>query len=113
VTGLVIISSQKKGKKKGTVSLGLQVFDFLVPSKKNRLRFLRFFHQSTSRSLRLCRMTLLLGPPGSGKTSLLLALAGRLDKDLKVVQKYPYTSAQNWAFKKRGIFHWQLLYALY
>ncbi|XP_015873783.3 ABC transporter G family member 31 [Ziziphus jujuba] len=29
------------------------------------------------------RMTLLLGPPGSGKSSLLLALAGKLDKDLK------------------------------
>lgn len=32
----------------------------------------------------LCRMTLLLGPPTSGKTTLLLALAGRLSKDLKV-----------------------------
>lgn len=31
-----------------------------------------------------CRMTLLLGPPGSGKSSLLLALAGKLDKRLKV-----------------------------
>ncbi|XP_028784726.1 ABC transporter G family member 31 [Neltuma alba] len=29
------------------------------------------------------RMTLLLGPPGSGKTSLLLALAGKLDTNLK------------------------------
>ena len=31
----------------------------------------------------VCRMTLLLGPPGSGKTSLLLALAGKLDKALE------------------------------
>jgi stage III sporulation protein SpoIIIAA len=31
-----------------------------------------------------CRMTLLLGPPSSGKTTLLLALAGKLDPDLKV-----------------------------
>ena len=31
-----------------------------------------------------CRMTLLLGPPSSGKTTLLLALAGKLDKALKV-----------------------------
>ena len=30
------------------------------------------------------RMTLLLGPPSSGKTTLLLALAGRLDPRLKV-----------------------------
>jgi len=29
-------------------------------------------------------MTLLLGPPGAGKTTLLLALAGKLDQDLKV-----------------------------
>ena len=29
-------------------------------------------------------MTLLLGPPSSGKTTLLLALAGKLDQDLKV-----------------------------
>lgn len=30
-------------------------------------------------------MTLLLGPPGCGKTTLLLALAGKLDKSLKVL----------------------------
>lgn len=30
------------------------------------------------------RMTLLLGPPSSGKTTLLLALAGKLDSNLKV-----------------------------
>jgi ABC-type multidrug transport system ATPase subunit len=35
-------------------------------------------------------MTLLLGPPGSGKTSLLLALAGKLDKTLEVSGKVTY-----------------------
>ena len=30
------------------------------------------------------RMTLLLGPPSSGKSTLLLALAGKLDPQLKV-----------------------------
>ena len=30
-------------------------------------------------------MTLLLGPPSSGKTTLLLALAGMLDPSLKVI----------------------------
>lgn len=32
----------------------------------------------------LYRMALLLGPPSSGKTTLLLALAGKLDNDLRV-----------------------------
>ncbi|KAJ7565358.1 hypothetical protein O6H91_02G066900 [Diphasiastrum complanatum] len=36
------------------------------------------------------RMTLLLGPPSSGKTSLLLALAGKLDPELKVHGKVTY-----------------------
>ncbi|MCL7029383.1 hypothetical protein MKW94_012888 [Papaver nudicaule] len=36
------------------------------------------------------RMTLLLGPPSSGKTTMLLALAGKLDKDLKVSGKVTY-----------------------
>jgi stage III sporulation protein SpoIIIAA len=30
------------------------------------------------------RMTLLLGPPSSGRTTLLLALAGKLDSNLRV-----------------------------
>ncbi|CAM6091398.1 unnamed protein product [Calypogeia fissa] len=36
------------------------------------------------------RMCLLLGPPSSGKTTLLLALAGKLDKDLKVSGRVTY-----------------------
>ncbi|KAL9238626.1 hypothetical protein vseg_013022 [Gypsophila vaccaria] len=36
------------------------------------------------------RMTLLLGPPSSGKTTLLLALAGKLSKELKVSGKVTY-----------------------
>jgi len=35
-------------------------------------------------------MTLLLGPPSSGKTTLLLALAGKLDPDLKVKNNSTY-----------------------
>nr|CAB3449304.1 unnamed protein product [Digitaria exilis] len=36
------------------------------------------------------RMSLLLGPPGSGKTSLLLALSGKLDSTLKVSGRVTY-----------------------
>ncbi|XP_061353915.1 pleiotropic drug resistance protein 1-like isoform X2 [Gastrolobium bilobum] len=36
------------------------------------------------------RMTLLLGPPSSGKTTLLLALSGKLDPNLKVSGKVTY-----------------------
>ncbi|XP_058074190.1 ABC transporter G family member 42-like [Magnolia sinica] len=36
------------------------------------------------------RMTLLLGPPSSGKTTLLLALAGKLDRELKVQGEITY-----------------------
>ncbi|XP_010527497.1 PREDICTED: ABC transporter G family member 29-like, partial [Tarenaya hassleriana] len=40
--------------------------------------------------IRPSRMTLLLGPPSSGKTTLLLALAGKLDPSLKVTGKITY-----------------------
>ncbi|ONK76807.1 uncharacterized protein A4U43_C02F40 [Asparagus officinalis] len=36
------------------------------------------------------RMTLLLGPPGAGKSTLLLALAGKLDSNLKVTGQVKY-----------------------
>lgn len=36
----------------------------------------------------IVRMTLLLGPPGSGKTTFLLALAGKLSSDLKVEKRF-------------------------
>ncbi|TVU46233.1 hypothetical protein EJB05_05755, partial [Eragrostis curvula] len=41
-----------------------------------------------------CRLTLLLGPPGSGKTTLLRALAGQLDKSLKVTGNISYNDYQ-------------------
>ncbi|CAL5444031.1 unnamed protein product [Camellia sinensis] len=37
-----------------------------------------------------CRLTLLLGPPSSGKTTLLLALAGKLDTELKISGRVTY-----------------------
>ncbi|KAF2301149.1 hypothetical protein GH714_020446 [Hevea brasiliensis] len=49
-------------------------------SKRTKLTILK----DVSGILKPSRMTLLLGPPSSGKTTLLLALAGKLDPNLKV-----------------------------
>ncbi|EPS67720.1 hypothetical protein M569_07054, partial [Genlisea aurea] len=48
--------------------------------KKTKLTILK----DVSGIIKPSRMTLLLGPPSSGKTTLLLALAGKLDPSLKV-----------------------------
>ncbi|KAL9244666.1 hypothetical protein vseg_018421 [Gypsophila vaccaria] len=58
----------------------------LLPNRKKHLTILR----DVSGLIKPKRMTLLLGPPSSGKTTLLLALAGKLDKDLKVSGKVTY-----------------------
>ncbi|XP_072976814.1 pleiotropic drug resistance protein 3-like isoform X2 [Typha angustifolia] len=46
--------------------------------------------KDVSGTIKPARMTLLLGPPGCGKTTLLLALAGKLDKSLKVTGEVQY-----------------------
>ncbi|XP_062163334.1 pleiotropic drug resistance protein 1-like [Alnus glutinosa] len=46
--------------------------------------------QDVSGIIKPQRMTLLLGPPSSGKTTLLLALAGKLGKDLKFSGRVTY-----------------------
>ncbi|KAI7987857.1 Pleiotropic drug resistance protein 1 [Camellia lanceoleosa] len=53
----------------------------VLPSRKKPLSILH----DVSGIIKPGRMTLLLGPPSSGKTSLLLALGGKLDSDLKAV----------------------------
>ncbi|PRQ25688.1 putative pleiotropic drug resistance protein PDR/CDR [Rosa chinensis] len=58
----------------------------VLPEKKEHLSILK----DVSGIIKPCRMTLLLGPPSSGKTTLLLALAGELDKDLKVSGSVTY-----------------------
>ncbi|OMO80597.1 ABC-2 type transporter [Corchorus olitorius] len=51
----------------------------ILPNKKQPLPILK----DVSGIIKPQRMALLLGPPSSGKTTLLLALAGKLSKDLK------------------------------
>ncbi|XP_030971325.1 pleiotropic drug resistance protein 1-like [Quercus lobata] len=58
----------------------------ILPSKKKHLSIL----QDVSGIVKPGRMALLLGPPSSGKTTLLLALAGKLDPTLKFSGRVTY-----------------------
>ncbi|KAG6417147.1 hypothetical protein SASPL_119298 [Salvia splendens] len=58
----------------------------ILPSGKKPFTILK----DVSGIIKPCRMTLLLGPPSSGKTTLLLALAGKLDPALKVSGRVTY-----------------------
>ncbi|XP_074572219.1 ABC transporter G family member 39-like [Curcuma longa] len=58
----------------------------IVPTGKRQISILH----DISGIIRPCRMTLLLGPPGSGKTTMLLALSGKLDSTLKVSGRVTY-----------------------
>ncbi|WJZ98041.1 hypothetical protein VitviT2T_016598 [Vitis vinifera] len=65
---------------------GLLNFLHILPSKKRKISVLH----NTSGIIKPGRMTLLLGPPSSGKTTLLLALSGKLDSELKFSGKVTY-----------------------
>ncbi|KAL0785746.1 hypothetical protein Bca101_001992 [Brassica carinata] len=52
----------------------------LLPSKKSKIQILK----NISGIVKPSRMTLLLGPPSSGKTTFLQALAGKLDDTLQI-----------------------------
>ncbi|MED6136245.1 transcription factor [Stylosanthes scabra] len=61
-------------------------FLYILRSKKKQLTILK----DVNGIIKSRRMTLLLGPPNSGKTTLLLALAGKLDQSLKVSGRVSY-----------------------
>ncbi|XP_010532150.1 PREDICTED: ABC transporter G family member 40-like isoform X2 [Tarenaya hassleriana] len=58
----------------------------ILPSRKKKLTILK----DVSGIIKPSRMTLLLGPPSSGKTTLLLALAGKLGSELKQTGNVTY-----------------------
>ncbi|CAK9172271.1 unnamed protein product [Ilex paraguariensis] len=73
--------------------------NFISNMTEALLRQLRIYHvqrrkltilDHISGIIRPSRLTLLLGPPSSGKTTLLLALAGRLGSDLQMSGKITY-----------------------
>ncbi|KAJ9546840.1 hypothetical protein OSB04_019383 [Centaurea solstitialis] len=66
--------------------LGSLSFLHLLPSRKKSFPILH----DVSGIVKPGRMTLLLGPPSSGKTTLLLALAGKLGSDLQVSGRVTY-----------------------
>ncbi|KAK1422456.1 hypothetical protein QVD17_25588 [Tagetes erecta] len=65
---------------------GLLSLFHLLPNSKKHITIL----DDVSGVIKPSRMTLLLGPPSSGKTTLLLALAGTLAKELKCLGKVTY-----------------------
>ncbi|KAL5135187.1 Pleiotropic drug resistance protein 1 [Glycine soja] len=65
---------------------GLLNFLHILPSRKQHITIIR----DVSGIIKPGRMTLLLGPPSSGKTTLLLALAAKLDPKLKFSGKVTY-----------------------
>ncbi|KAL2332417.1 hypothetical protein Fmac_019998 [Flemingia macrophylla] len=65
---------------------GFLNFLHIIPSKKKHVTILK----DVSGIIKPRRMTLLLGPPVSGKTTLLLALSGKLGKSLKKSGRVTY-----------------------
>ncbi|XP_028795052.1 pleiotropic drug resistance protein 1 [Neltuma alba] len=65
---------------------GLLNLVHVIPSKRQHINIL----EDVSGIIKPARLTLLLGPPSSGKTTLLLALAGKLDPKLKFSGKVNY-----------------------
>ncbi|KAI3737606.1 hypothetical protein L2E82_27614 [Cichorium intybus] len=73
---------------------GLLSMFHLLPNSKRHITIL----DDVSGVVKSSRMTLLLGPPSSGKTTLLLALAGKLAKELKKSGKVTYNGHELYEF---------------
>ncbi|KAM0834129.1 hypothetical protein ACQ4PT_063808 [Festuca glaucescens] len=70
----------------------LSLFTTMLGFKRNQERI--HILKDVTGILNPSRMTLLLGPPGCGKTSLLLALAGKLNRNLKVTGEIEYNGVK-------------------
>ncbi|KAH7352830.1 hypothetical protein KP509_19G066000 [Ceratopteris richardii] len=68
------------------INIAEELLRFIIPPKRKVLHILK----DVSGIVRPSRLTLLLGPPSSGRTTLLLALAGKLSDDLRVSGKVTY-----------------------
>ncbi|KAI3761584.1 hypothetical protein L1987_52004 [Smallanthus sonchifolius] len=85
------------------INTARNIFESLLASvgisftQKAKLRILK----DTSGIIKPGRMTLLLGPPSSGKTTLLLTLAGRLDPGLRVDGEITYNGHKLKEFEPR------------
>ncbi|KAJ0075535.1 hypothetical protein Patl1_34365 [Pistacia atlantica] len=69
---------------------GFLTYLHILKNRKRRFTILN----DVSGIIKPKRMTLLLGPPASGKTTLLLALAGKLDPSLKTTGEVTYNGHQ-------------------
>ncbi|KAH7352818.1 hypothetical protein KP509_19G065600 [Ceratopteris richardii] len=68
------------------INIAEELVKFIIPPRRRVLHILK----DISGIVRPSRLTLLLGPPSSGKTTFLLALAGKLSDDLRVTGKVTY-----------------------